>query len=112
MKNLYFNLFIILMINSCSDRRIKDKDEIVLHENIVEKKGVYYSGDCEIHSDKKYTGTDNYFFENGKVKGTYTIKDGLPNGHWSQFNENGSKKIDLYYEDGKLIIKIKHKIIK
>ena len=38
MNNLYFNLFIILMINSCSDRRIKDEDGKIIkkikHKNI------------------------------------------------------------------------------
>jgi antitoxin component YwqK of YwqJK toxin-antitoxin module len=72
---------------------------------IIEKNGIYYSGDCETHADKKYSGTSCYYYDNGKVKGTYTILNGLPDGHWERFDSTGKKTIDLYFDDGKLINK-------
>ncbi len=92
---------------SCSKNRKKDIDEIVLAEYIVEKDGIYFSGDCEIHIGDKFTGPGEYFYENGKVKGTYILKNGLPDGHWEQFNEDGTKKLDLFFENGILIKKQK-----
>jgi antitoxin component YwqK of YwqJK toxin-antitoxin module len=111
MKNNFIKSFIILLLTiisfSCSKYRIKYIDEIVLHENIQEVNGIYYNGDCEDHIGSKFSGSGNYFYDNGKIKGTYTLKNGLPHGHWEQFNENGTKKLDLYFENGNLEKKIK-----
>ncbi|TDP57519.1 hypothetical protein BC748_2730 [Flavobacterium dankookense] len=100
-------IILVLFFISCSERRNKDFDEIVLHENIQEVNGIYYNGDCEEHIGSKFSGSANYFHDNGKIKGTSTLKNGLPDGHWEQFNENGTKKLDLYFENGNLIKKIK-----
>ena len=75
---------------------------------VIEKSGKYYYGDCDMHATKFYTGTDTFYHENGKVKGTFTIKNGLPNGHWQQFNINGSKKLDLFYDNGQLVKKVNY----
>lgn len=85
--------------------RTIDEDEVVLNEEIIEKKGIYYSGDCDLHAVNKYTGTDTCYHENGKVKATFTIKDGFPNGHWEQFDTTGNKTIDLYFDNGQLVKK-------
>lgn len=98
----------MFLLSSCSKERIKDVDEIVLAEFIVEKNGIYYSGDCEVHIGKKFTGTGYYYYGNGKLKGNYTIKNGIPEGHWKQFNIDGTKSIDIFYKKGKVIQKIKH----
>jgi antitoxin component YwqK of YwqJK toxin-antitoxin module len=105
-RNLLTFTILLLFLFGCG-RQIY-KDEIVLNEMVIEKNGKYYYGDCEEHATKYYTGTNKYYHGNGKVKGTFTIKNGLPNGHWEQFNLDGSKKLDLYFEDGKLINKITH----
>lgn len=95
----------LLFVFSCG--RTKAPDELVLSEMIFEENGIYYKINCSTHSNyKKYTGTDTFFHDNGKIKGTYTIKNGLPNGHWEQFDSNGIKKIDLYFDNGDLIKKI------
>lgn len=107
MKQFLFYSLIILLSISCSNKRAKDIDEIVLAEYIQEVNGVYYEGDCEEHIGEKFTGSGKYFHENGKIKGSYTLINGLPNGHWEQFYENGRKKLDLYFENGNLIKKIK-----
>lgn len=101
-------LFCFLFLLSCTEKRVKDVDEIVLAEYIQEVNGFYHFGDCEDHIGKLYTGTDYYYHENGKIKGNYTLKNGIPEGHWEQFNSNGSKKIDIYFRQGKVIKKIKH----
>jgi len=83
-----------------------DKDEIVFNDYVFEKDGIYYNVNCSTHSSyKKYTGTDTGYHDNRKIWGTSTVKNGLPDGHWEQFNSNGTKKIDLYFDDGKLIKK-------
>lgn len=109
MKRINKLTITFLILSLCGCGRHVDTDEIVLNEMIVEKNGKYYYGDCDEHATTFYTGTDTFYFqENGKVKGTFTIKNGLPNGHWEQFNLDGSKKIDLYYSNGKLITKVTH----
>ena len=46
---------LILITISCAHKRKKDSDEIVLNEMMIEKNGVYYEGDCEIHAKEKFT---------------------------------------------------------
>jgi antitoxin component YwqK of YwqJK toxin-antitoxin module len=101
---LTITIFVLTLV-SCSSGRQKDPDEIVLHEMIQEKNGVYYWGDCEEHADTKYTGTDTCYQDNGKVKATYTIKNGLPNGHWKQFDTTGKLLRELYFDNGTLKLK-------
>jgi hypothetical protein len=108
MSRQLFIITIIFTLFSCSEKRIKDKDELVLAEYIIEKNGIYYVGDCETHIGKKFDGKGNYYYENGKLKGNYIIKNGIPEGIWNRFNFDGSKKIDLYFKNGKIIKKIKH----
>jgi len=103
-------IILVLFFISCVEKRVKDVDEIVLAEYIQEVNGVYYEGDCEEHIGDKFSGSGNYFHESGKIKGTYTLKNGLPNGYWEQFNESGTKKLVLYFENGNLIKKIKNKL--
>ena len=105
LNRITFTLILLILLG-CG--RQMDKDEIVLNEMVIEKNGKYYYGDCEKHATTFYTGANTYYHENGKVKGTFTIKNGLPIGHWEQFNLDGSKKLDLYFENGKLINKISH----
>jgi antitoxin component YwqK of YwqJK toxin-antitoxin module len=105
--NRFLILLFLFFFISCSERRNKDIDEIVLHENIQEVNGIYYNGDCEEHIGDKFSGSGNYFHDNGKIKGSYKMKNGLPDGHWEKFHENGTKKMDLYFENGNLIKKIK-----
>lgn len=107
MKQFLSYSIILIFLISCAEKRVKDVDEIVLHEIIQEVNGFYYEGNCEEHIGDKFSGSGNYFHDNGKIKGTYTLKNGLPDGHWEQFNENGTKKLDLYFKNGNLIKKIK-----
>jgi antitoxin component YwqK of YwqJK toxin-antitoxin module len=101
-------LFGFFFLISCSEKRIKDIDEIVLSENIQEKNGFYHYGDCEEHIGNLYNGKNYYYHENGKIKGNFTLNNGVPEGHWEQFNSDGTKKIDIYFKEGKVIKKIKH----
>jgi antitoxin component YwqK of YwqJK toxin-antitoxin module len=93
-----------LLVYSCG--RTKDPDELFLSEVAFEKEGVYYNINCATHSNyKKYTGIDTCYYDNGKIKGTSIIKNGLPDGHWEQFNADGTKKLDLYFDNGDIIKK-------
>jgi len=97
-------IFVLLF---CSCGRTKDPDELVLSETVFEDDGIYFNINCARHSNyEKYTGTDTCYHDNGKIKGTYTIKNGVPDGHWEQFNLDGSKKLDLFYSNGKLVNKV------
>lgn len=94
--------FLVILLSFLSCGRKVEPDEIVLNEMVVEKNGKYYYGDCEEHATEYYTGSDKYYYESGKVKGTFTIKNGFPDGHWEQFNEDGSKKLEIFFKDGKV----------
>jgi hypothetical protein len=76
MRQFLFYSLVILLSISCSNKRAKDIDEIVLHEIIQEVNGIYYEGDCEEHIGDKFSGSGNYFHENGKIKGSYEMKNG------------------------------------
>jgi antitoxin component YwqK of YwqJK toxin-antitoxin module len=109
MTSMYRLTFVILILLIFSCGRTKDPDELVLSESVFEDDGIYYTNNCSTHSNyPKYTGTDTCYHENGKIKGTYTVKNGLPNGHWEQFDDNGVKKIDLYFDNGDLTKKVKY----
>lgn len=95
---------LLLLVSSCG--RTKDPDELVLSEMVFEEDGIYYNINCSTHSNyKKYSGTDTCYHDKGKIKGTYTINNGLLDGHWEQFNPDGTKKLDLYFDNGDIIKK-------
>src|ERR1017187_9097776 len=98
---LILGCIVFLFSNSCG--RTKDPDELVLGEYIIEENGIYYRGDCEVHIEGRYTGTDSFYHDNGKLKGTYTLKNGLPDGHLEQYDTFGAKKVDLYFDTGDFI---------
>lgn len=96
--------FLLLLIFSCG--RTKDPNELVFNDYVFEKDGIYYNVNCSSHSNyKKYTGTDTGYHDNRIIWGTSTVKNGLPDGHWEQFDSNGTKKIDLYFDNGGLVKK-------
>jgi hypothetical protein len=108
MLNRYLLLLTLLFLGACRQARQPDPDELVLADWVFEEQGHYYRVNCADHSAREpYTGTDSCYYDNGRVKGTYTIVDGRPDGHWEQFNADGSKKLDLYYDNGVLQRKIK-----
>ncbi len=102
-------LFIGLILNSisCGQEREKDSDELVLAEYVIEKNGIYYEGDCEIHTKEKFTGECKFYHDNGKFKGLVHIDNGLPTGQWKYWDTTGLNILDLYYGKGKLIRKEK-----
>lgn len=101
-------LILILIIVSCS--RTVDPNEVVWNDYVFEKNGIYYKVNCATHSNyKKYSGTDTVYFDNNRIKAISIVKNGLPTGHWVIFNANGTKRIDMYFENGKLLKKVIHK---
>lgn len=108
-----YRLFYIIIIGltliqiSCGETREKDSDEIVLSEMVIEKNGIYYEGDCEIHAKEKFTGECKFYHDNGQLKGLVQIENGLPTGHWHYWDTTGLKILDMYYEKGRLIKKEK-----
>jgi antitoxin component YwqK of YwqJK toxin-antitoxin module len=80
MRTLQKISLLLILFSFLSCGRNIEPDEIVLNEMVVEKNGKYYYGDCEDHATEYYTGSNKYYHENGKVKGTFTIKNGIPEG--------------------------------
>ncbi len=107
MKNTIIILFISILTMSCSASREKDIDELLLSEFVYETNGIYYQHAVN-HKKVKYSGTLKFYhFENGKLKGKVTIQNGIPEGLWEYWYENGSKKLDLYFENGIVTRKVK-----
>ena len=84
-----------------------DSDELVLSEIVIEKKGIYYEGDCEIHAKERFTGECKFYHDNGQIKGLVNINNGLPDGNWQYWDSNGIKILDIYYDNRKMIKKEK-----
>jgi len=53
----------------------------------------------ESDEGKKQVKTN--FYENGQKKSEETLKDGKPDGLWTEWYENGQKKFEGTYKDGK-----------
>jgi len=101
-------LGLILVAVSCGQKREKDSDEIVLNEMVIEKNGIYYEGDCEIHAKEKFSGECKFYHHgNGKLKGVVLLANGLPTGHWKYWDSTGLKTLDLFYDKDNLIKKEK-----
>ncbi len=96
-----------LIVISCGHKREKDSAEIVSNEMVIEKNGIYYKGDCEIHAKEKFTGECKFYHDNSKLKGVVQIENGLPTGHWKYWDSTGLKTLDLFYDNGNLIKKEK-----
>lgn len=102
--------FLTLMLIVVSCGRTVDPDEVVWNDYVFEKNGIYYNVNCATHSNyKKYSGTDTVYFDKNKIKAISIVENGLPTGHWMLFNANGTKKIDMTFENGKLIKKVIYK---
>ena len=108
MKRILIILTIGFVIISCSKSRTKDIDEFILSEFIYEENGIYYQHVVN-HKKVEYSGKCEFFyFKNGNIKGRAIIKNGVPNGHWEYWNEDGSKRLDIYFENGNVIKKNKY----
>jgi hypothetical protein len=96
-----------MLSSSCNPKREKDIDELVLSENVIEKNGFYYEGECDIHAKEKFTGECKFYHGNGKLKGVVFLKNGLPNGHWQYWDSIGIKTLEMHFDKGQLIKKVK-----
>jgi antitoxin component YwqK of YwqJK toxin-antitoxin module len=50
---------------------------------------------------KPFTGFVTESYPNGKPKTWKTIKDGITNGQWQEWSENGTLRYNAYWKDGK-----------
>lgn len=50
---------------------------------------------------KPYTGYLIENYPNGKPKTWITVKNGIANGHWQEWSENGKLRYNSYWKDGK-----------
>jgi hypothetical protein len=103
---LQLSIFVLtLILISCVQNREKDRDELVLAEYVIEKNGIYYNGDYEIHAKKRFTGECKFYHNNGRLKGFVQIKNGLPTGQWKYWDSTGKNILDMYFEKGRMIKK-------
>lgn len=62
----------------------------------------YESGELKSsYVEKRGLVEVTHFYENGAVKETGFFKNGIPDGKWQTFSENGHKTAELNYKNGK-----------
>ena len=74
----------------------KPKLEGVNLEEGEEREGIWYLKD----SETPYTGKVYSLYPNGKMKSQRNYKDGVMDGLWTQWHENGQKWIKENYKEG------------
>ena len=105
MKTYITLMFGLFLLYSCAESRIMDPQELVLSESVYEENGFYYKHAVN-HKKIKHTGKCLFYWHsNGNKKGIAILENGLPHGHWEYWNEDSSKRLNLYFEKGKLIKK-------
>lgn len=106
LSTLIFSLLIILTIYSCTQHREKAEGEILLSEVVYEEKGVYYKFP---NTKETYTGSLQFYYDlNGAVRGEVTLLNGLPDGKWKYYHNDGSEDYTLYFDNGKLLTTEQH----
>jgi len=90
MGKLYWTILIILISTMVSAQKV------VKYEDLEEINGLFYEQD----SKTPFTGKCITTFPNGKLGMGGYIKDGLRDGEWIWFYENGNKKRYCVYKNG------------
>ena len=72
-------------------------DGIVDYDDLEERKGVMYLP----NEDTPFTGRAESFYENGQKKREWNYKDGKRDGLRTRWYKNGQKKREINYKDGK-----------
>jgi antitoxin component YwqK of YwqJK toxin-antitoxin module len=98
-------LLLFLFLFSCSKSRTKAAGEILLSEVIYEENGIYYKLAAP-GKKPTYTGPCEFYYSDSRVKGTVNVVNGVPDGEWKYFHENGAKKYTLFFEKGTLIKRV------
>jgi len=107
-KKIIFGLTIVLSFSYCNHRQ-KDPDELVEHDYIKEIGGIYYFCDCEEHcGDKKMNTRGENYYENGKVRNTWKLVNGEPDGLWTYYDSLGKKTMLITFNKGSTINKTKY----
>ena len=91
MKRLLLIVLPLLLIVGCS--------KPINEETLIEKGGLLY----EVNGQKPYTGDVFELYKDGSRKSIGTLKGGRVNGLWTIWYENGQKKGEGTFKDGKLI---------
>ena len=87
-------LITLLLIVGCS------KEPINYETTLVERDGVFYTKD----TNKPYSGDVFSLDKNGEIEEEKTLKNGIVwNGKWTEWYENGQKKVEVTFKDGEFI---------
>jgi len=110
---IFLPFLCLLLLSSCTNE--------VPSERLVERNGFYY----EVNSELPYTGSTEYYHENGQLGSKDNWKDGKREGPSEYYHENGqlsskgnwkNGEIDglsvVYFENGQLEFKVKFKMEK
>ena len=82
-------LLTLLVLGGCSNEYSK--------EQLVERGGLIY----EVNSQIPFTGSNEWFYEDGQLQRKRNYKDGKEDGLYESYHENGQLKSKRNYKDGK-----------
>lgn len=96
-------VLLLFLVSACFSGREKAEGEILLSEVVYEENGIYYKLSAP-NTKKTYTGvTKSYYDSTGVLKGEVGVLDGLPDGAWNYYKEDGTKDYTLFFDNGTLI---------
>ena len=106
MKNLFLlAISLPLLLGGCGEKanvepvaEVKPELDSVNGEDLEERESIWYLKD----SETPYTGKVYEFYENGQKKEEGNFKDGKLDGLYEQWHENGQKMGKANYKDGEL----------
>ena len=90
MKKLLTILCLVLLVSYSYSKE-------VLLDQLVERDGMY----DEVNSTTPFTGSVEYYYENGQLESRGNLKDGKEDGLWEYYYENGELEDRGNYKDGK-----------
>lgn len=88
--SVFVTLFMLINVNGQSFVDVSKTKKIIQNGNEI----TTFEG-------KPFTGYLTETYPNGKQKTWITIKDGLANGLWQEWQENGKLKYNAYWKNGK-----------
>ena len=89
--NCRLNIFLLFLIFSCEENTVNVDLDLYLKESVFYVK----------HTNLKYTGFVNSFYNNGKIKESGQLLNGQKDGLWKYWFASGNKKSEENYISGK-----------
>ena len=96
-------LFAALLVAGCGENSLSDSKVKKLLEEAVDlisiepRDGIYY----QTNESEPYSGWAKRMYDSGQVQLLWQFKDGKADGLQAEWHENGQKKEESTYKDGK-----------